>query len=122
VSSITGNNGRAAQAANAPGRDTFSGAFVLPRFLRRPVRYAAALATGRVGIRPHAGSVAAVAFFAATGLYGMALGGHTQAVTQAVTTGAGFALEDVHVSGNVETRVVTLIRGIAFEILSSALL
>ncbi|WP_417416110.1 cell division protein FtsQ/DivIB [Hoeflea sp.] len=119
MSSITGNKGRAASAANAPGRETFSGAFVLPRFLRRPARYAKALATGRVSIRPHAGSVAALAFFAATGLYGMALGGHTQTVTQAVTTSAGFALEDVHVSGNVETSDIDILQQLGLDGLTS---
>jgi cell division protein FtsQ len=115
VSSIKGNKGRAASAVNSSGRNAFSGAFVLPRFLRRPARYAKALATGRVSIRPHAGSVAAVALFAATGFYGMALGGHTQAVTQAVTTGAGFALEDVHVSGNVETSDIDILQQLGLD-------
>ena len=115
MSSITGNKGRAAHAVNASGRETFSGAFVLPRFLRRPVRYAMALATGRTGIRPHAGSVAVIAFFAATGLYGMALGGHTHTVTQAVTTGAGFALEDVHVSGNAETSDIDILQQLGLD-------
>ena len=115
MSSIKGNKGRAASAVNSSGRAAFSGAFVLPRFLRRPARYAKALATGRVSIRPHAGSVAAVAFFAATGFYGMALGGHTQAVTQAVTTGAGFALEDVHVSGNVETSDIDILQQLGLD-------
>jgi hypothetical protein len=50
---MKGNKGSAAHAASGSGRDTFSGAFVLPRFLRRPVRFGMALATGRVGIRPH---------------------------------------------------------------------
>ena len=62
MSSMTGNKGRAAQAAEASGREAFPGAFVLPRFLRRPVRYFIALATGRVEIRPHTGSSAALAF------------------------------------------------------------
>lgn len=115
MSSIKGNKSRAASAVNSSGRNAFSGAFVLPRFLRRPARYAMALATGRVGIRPHAGSVAAVAFFAATGFYGMALGGHTQSVTQAVTTGAGFALEDVHVSGNVETSDIDILQQLGLD-------
>ncbi|KJS13269.1 MAG: cell division protein FtsQ [Hoeflea sp. BRH_c9] len=87
----------------------------MPRFLRRPVRYVSALATGRIDIRPHAGSVAAVAFLAATGFYGMALGGHTQAVTQAVTTGAGFALEDVHVSGNAETSDIDILQQLGLD-------
>ena len=115
MSSMKGNKGSAAHAASGSGRDAFSGAFVLPRFLRRPVRFGMALATGRVGIRPHAGSVAAFAFFTVTGLYGMALGGHPQAVTQAVTTGAGFALEDVQVSGNVETSDIDILQQLGLD-------
>jgi len=115
VSSMTGNKGRAVQTAATSGREAFPGAVVLPRFLRRPVRYVSALATGRIDIRPHAGSVAAVAFLAATGFYGMALGGHTQAVTQAVTTGAGFALEDVHVSGNAETSDIDILQQLGLD-------
>lgn len=115
MSPMTENQGRAAQAVTASGREAFPGAFVLPRFLRRPARYFAALATGRVDIRPHAGSVAACAFLAATGFYGMALGGHTYAVTQAVTTGAGFALEDVQVSGNTETSDIDILQQLGLD-------
>ena len=115
MSSVTGNNGRAAHAVNASGREAFPGAFVLPRFLRRPVRYFIALATGRLGIRPHAGTAAAIAFLASTGFYGMAIGGHTHSVTQAVTTSAGFALEDVHVSGNVETSDIDILQQLGLD-------
>jgi len=115
VSSMTGNKGRAVTTAATSGRTAFSGAAVLPRFLRRPVRYVTALATGRFDIRPHAGSVAALAFLAATGFYGMTLGGHTQAVTQAVTTSAGFALEDVHVSGNAETSDIDILQQLGLD-------
>lgn len=115
MSSIKGNRGRAAYAVNASGREAFPGAFVLPRFLRRPLRYTVGLATGRVDIRPHLGSTAAIAFLAATGFYGMTLGGHTHAVTQAVTTGVGFALEDVHVSGNLETSDIDILQQLGLD-------
>ncbi|MDF1609563.1 cell division protein FtsQ/DivIB [Hoeflea sp. YIM 152468] len=115
MSSITGNKGRAARAVNVSGRSTFRRAFVLPRFLRRPVRYSIALATGRVDISPHVGSVAAFAFLATTGIYGMTLGGHIHAVTQAVTTGVGFALEDVHVIGNAETSDIDILQQLGLD-------
>lgn len=76
---------------------------VLPRPLRRVVRFGVSLATGRIHIPAHTGTIAAVAFYAATGLYGMSLGGHTNIVTQATTSAAGFAVEDVKVSGNLQT-------------------
>ena len=115
MSPMKGNKGRAVQTAEASGREAFPGAFVLPRFLRRAVRLLSALATGKVEIRPHAGSIAALSFLAATGLYGMALGGHTHAVTEAVTTGAGFALEDVRISGNVETSDIDILQQLGLD-------
>lgn len=83
---------------------------VLPRPLRRVVRFCVSLATGRVNIPAHTGTLSAVAFFAVTGLYGMSLGGHTQAVTQATTSAAGFAIEDVKVSGNAQTSEIDILQ------------
>lgn len=76
---------------------------VLPRPLRRGFRFGVSLATGRVHIPAHTGSLATLAFFSVIGLYGMSLGGHTNVVAQATTSAAGFAIEDVKVSGNVQT-------------------
>ena len=84
--------------------------FVLPRPLRRTVRFVVSLATGRIHVPAHTGSVSALAFFAATGLYGMSLGGHTQTVAQATTTAVGFAIEDVKVSGNNETSEIEILQ------------
>ncbi|APO68217.1 cell division protein FtsQ [Rhizobium gallicum] len=84
------------------------GRMVLPRPLRRAVRFLVSLGTGRIHIPAHTGTVSALAFFAATGLYGMSLGGHTETVAQAATTAAGFAIEDVKVSGNSETSEIEI--------------
>ena len=84
--------------------------FVLPRPLRRVVRFVVSLASGRINIPPHVGTVSAVVFLAATGFYGMSLGGHTQTVAQATTTAAGFAIEDVKVSGNVQTSEIEILQ------------
>jgi cell division protein FtsQ len=83
---------------------------VLPRPLRRVVRFCVSLATGRVNIPAHTGTISAIAFFAATGLYGMSLGGHTQTVAQATTSAAGFAIEDVKVSGNAQTSEIDILQ------------
>jgi cell division protein FtsQ len=117
VSPMTGTRAGAneAQTTRTSGRAAFPGAFVLPRILRRPVRAFAALASGRVAIRPHLGSVAAVAFLVSAGLYGMAVGGHTASVTQALTSGVGFALEDVQVSGNVETSDIDILQQLGLD-------
>lgn len=117
MSPMTGTRAGAdeAQTTRTSGRAAFPGAFVLPRILRRPVRAFAALASGRIAIRPHLGSVAAVVFLASTGLYGMEVGGHTTTVTQALTSGVGFALEDVQVSGNVETSDIDILQQLGLD-------
>ncbi|KQV82877.1 cell division protein FtsQ/DivIB [Rhizobium sp. Root1220] len=86
------------------------GRMVLPRPLRRVVRFLVSLGSGRIHIPVHTGTASALAFFAATGLYGMSLGGHTEAVAQATTTAAGFAIDDVKVSGNAETSEIEILQ------------
>ncbi len=61
------------------------GRIVLPRPLRRVVRFLVSLGSGRIYIPSHTGTVSALVFFAATGFYGMSLGGHTEVVAQATT-------------------------------------
>ncbi len=90
--------------------DDVEDAFVLPRPLRRVVRFLVSLGSGRVNIPSHTGTVSAFALLAATGLYGMSVGGHTQAVAEATTSAAGFAIEDVKVSGNDETSEIEILQ------------
>lgn len=91
------------------------GAFVLPRPLRRAVRFLAALGGGRVHIPAHTGTISTFAFLAATGFYGMSLGGHSQDFAQTTTTAAGFAIEDVKVSGNVETSEIDILQQLGLD-------
>ena len=91
------------------------GRLVLPRPLRRVVRFLVSLGSGRIHIPAHVGTASALAFFAATGLYGMSLGGHTEAVAQATTTAAGFAIDDVKVSGNSETSEIEILQLIGLD-------
>jgi len=44
------------------------------------------------------------------GLYGMSVGGHSAVVSQAVTASAGFAIEDVRVSGNDQTSEIDILQ------------
>lgn len=83
---------------------------VLPRPLRRAVRFCVSLATGRIHIPPHTGTMSAFGFFAAVGLYGMSLGGHGHEVAQATTAAVGFAIEDVRVSGNEQTSEIDILQ------------
>jgi cell division protein FtsQ len=83
---------------------------VLPRPLRRIVRFAVSLASGRVHIPRHIGTVSTFAFMGVVGLYGMSVGGHSAVVSQAVTASAGFAIEDVRVSGNDQTSEIDILQ------------
>ena len=101
-----GRPGRHAEPSVAEVEDRF----VLPRPLRRVARFLISLGSGRIHIPNHVGTVSALGFLAVTGLYGMSLGGHTEAVAQATTAAAGFAIEDVKVSGNSETSEIEILQ------------
>jgi cell division protein FtsQ len=88
---------------------------VLPRPLRRIVRFLISLAAGRIHIPRHAGSVATALFLGATGVYGMSLGGHSQDFAQTSTTAIGFAIEDVRVSGNRETSEIDILERLGLD-------
>ncbi|WP_331371624.1 cell division protein FtsQ [Sinorhizobium chiapasense] len=89
--------------------------FVLPRPLRKIVRFLVSLGTGRIRFPAHTGTLSAAVFFAATGFYGMSLGGHTQNFAQASTTAAGFAIEDVRVSGNEQTSEIDILQQLGLD-------
>jgi cell division protein FtsQ len=90
--------------------DDVEDTFVLPRPMRRLVRFLVSLGSGRISIPAHTGTVSVLALFAATGLYGMEIGGHSQDVAQATTSAAGFAIEDVKVSGNDQTSEIEILQ------------
>ncbi|MDO1584492.1 cell division protein FtsQ/DivIB [Rhizobium oryzicola] len=105
--------GRRASAARGRSADyPVSGddRMILPRPLRRVFRFCVSLATGRINIPRHTGTVSVFAFFGAVGLYGMSLGGHAQDFAQATTSAAGFAIESVRVSGNNETSEIDILQ------------
>ena len=88
---------------------------VLPRPLRRAVRFLGSLASGRIDIPRHMGSVSVLAFYVATAGYVFALTGETRDVTQAVTSAAGFAINNVKVSGNAETSEIDILEKIGLD-------
>jgi cell division protein FtsQ len=88
---------------------------VLPRPLRRAVRFLGSLASGRVNIPRHLGSLSVVAFYAATSVYVFALVGEPLQVTQAMTSAAGFAINNVRVSGNAETSEIDILERIGLD-------
>jgi cell division protein FtsQ len=79
------------------------------------MRFAVSLAVGRVNVPRHAGTVAAVSFLAATGFYGMSLGGHSQNFAQTTTTAVGFAIDDVKVSGARETSEIEILEQLGLD-------
>lgn len=88
---------------------------VLPRPLRRAVRFLGSLASGRVNIPRHVGSASVVAFYAATAVYIFALVGEPVQVTQAMTSAAGFAINNVKVSGNAETSEIDILEKVGLD-------
>lgn len=84
-------------------------AFVLPRFLRKPVRFFARLTQGNVNIPRHAGTIGMLTFLGMTGIYGMSVGNHTETVIKATASTFGFAIDNVRVSGNVETSDIDIL-------------
>ena len=95
--SAKGGRGMAAGAAAAWDR------LVLPRWLRRPARLAARLASGEIAYPRFAATLGTAGFLALAGLYGAILGGHMPSVVQGVAAHGGFAVDDVRMAGNKET-------------------
>ncbi|MBO3760850.1 cell division protein FtsQ/DivIB [Ciceribacter sp. L1K23] len=84
--------------------------FVLPRPLRRAVRFVIGLCTGRITIAPALGRLSFAAYCAFVVGYGVIAGGHGQTVAQSLTSAAGFAIEDVRVSGNQHTSEIDILQ------------
>jgi cell division protein FtsQ len=91
--------GRIAAIPQAAGHAA-GGAFVLPRWLRRPARFFGRLTSGEVEPPRFAATIASAILLGSAGLYGMVLGGHSAAVAQAISARSGFAVEDIRISGN----------------------
>jgi cell division protein FtsQ len=106
IGKMAGGSGHRSGSGVAVGDDRR----VLPKPLRRVVRFAVSLATGRIDIPAHTGTFATFGFFAAVGFYGMSLGGHGHDVAQATTAAVGFAIEDVRVSGNDQTSEIDILQ------------
>jgi cell division protein FtsQ len=103
-------SGRLAEAGGSPAER-----MVLPRPLRRAVRFIASLASGRIDIPRHVGTISLVAFYAATAAYAFALNGPPADMAQTVTSAAGFAINNVKVSGNAETSEIDILEKIGLD-------
>jgi cell division protein FtsQ len=91
------------------------GARVLPGFMRKPARFLERLVSGNVEAPRHFGVIFASAFLAATGIYGMALGGHTPVVLKETTSQIGFAVGQVKVTGHIETSEIDVLEQLELD-------
>lgn len=90
-------------------RDASGAAFVLPRFLRKPFRFAVRMFQGNINVPRYTGTIGMLGFLGATGIYGMVLGGHSENMIKATASTFGFAIEDVKVVGNNETSDIDIL-------------
>lgn len=86
-----------------------AGRFVLPRFLRRPARLFSRLVNRETPLPRFCASIGTVGFLALTGAYGAVVGGHVPGMVETVSSKAGFAVDDVRISGNRETSEIDIL-------------
>lgn len=92
-----------------PGPSLSLGHFVLPRWLRRPVRMLARLGEGDFVPPRHAMSALSVVLLGSSLAYGGYLGGHLDGFVQGVTARTGFAVDQIKVVGNRETSEIDVL-------------
>ena len=103
-----GQNDGAGGAGPRGGRALGVGGLVLPRALRKPARFLSRLVCGDVEAPPFAMLALSAAMIGSFSLYGVVAGGHLPSVVQAVTARTGFAIDEIRVSGNVETSEIDI--------------
>ncbi|MEP9371809.1 cell division protein FtsQ/DivIB [Mesorhizobium sp. KR1-2] len=89
--------------------------FVLPRWLRKPVRVLARLFKGDFTAPRFAATILSAVFLAATGVYGAYEGGHMPAVVQAITARSGFAVDQIRVVGHHETSEIDVLEKLGLD-------
>ncbi len=83
--------------------------FVLPRWLRRPVRLFTRLGEGDLKAPPYSATMLSAALLASSLTYGGYVGGHLDAFVQGVTARTGFAVDQIKVAGNHETSEIDIL-------------
>jgi cell division protein FtsQ len=99
------------EPGTAPGGERM----VLPRPLRRAWRFLCSLAAGRIDIPRHAGTVSLLVFYGLTCVYAFSITGESADVAQAVTSAAGFAINNVRVSGNTQTSEIDILERLGLD-------
>ncbi len=100
---------RGAGARSLSGAPFSFGGFVLPRWLRRPVRLLARLGAGDLQAPPFAATALSAAFLASSLAYGGYVGGNLDGFVQGVTARTGFAVDQIKVVGNRETSEIDIL-------------
>ncbi|MGB7433051.1 MAG: cell division protein FtsQ/DivIB [Ahrensia sp.] len=77
---------------------------VLPRLLRRPVRYFLRLMDNKVALPRHIETIGMTAIVGGAVVYGSILGGQFQLAVEKVTVTAGLAVEKIEIDGHVHAR------------------
>jgi cell division protein FtsQ len=112
MSWLAGERGAAPAAADKP---VMSDGIVLPRFLRRPVRFFGRMVDGNFEAPRYSASILTAGFLALTGCYGAYLGGHIPVVVQAITSRLGFAVDEVKISGHRETSEIDVLERLGLD-------
>jgi len=94
---------------------SFSDRWVLPKWLRRPVRLLKRLNDGDIVAPRFSMSILAGSFLALAGVYGAYIGGHMPAYAQAVTARTGFAVDEVRVVGHTETSEIDILDSLGLD-------
>ena len=107
-----GHKARASRLAALPGPVE---GFVLPRWLRRPVRFLSRLGSG--DMQPPRFANAALNTLVLTGavVYGTISGGHMPTVVQSITARTGFAVDQIKVIGNRETSEIDVLERLELD-------
>lgn len=95
-------------SASRMGRGILPDGFVLPRWCRKPARFASRMVSGDVQAPPFAMLALSSVVIGGFSVYGVLLGGHFPAVVQGITARTGFAVEEIRVSGNNETSEIDI--------------
>jgi cell division protein FtsQ len=82
---------------------------------RKMARFVSRLVRGDVDAPRRAGVLGVAVMFAATGAYGMVLGGHTQVVVKEATSRLGFAIGEIKVTGHKETSEIDVLEALELD-------
>ncbi len=89
--------------------------FVLPRWLRRPVRMIAHFGRGDFVPPRFAATIVSGVLLASSSAYGAYLGGHMDSLVQGFTARTGFAVDQIKIVGNHETSEIDILGSLGLD-------